>query len=141
MDIINDLVVIISILAIALGLIILVWWLASCKIRKTKINNIDYKNVKEFYNNKLKKNHPNYDHNCYAAADYLETIEYVCEEFLKGHKNLGEEKEELINDLKESEIINEMKKLKLDFLKKDIKAVLITIYNYYDDRGIWKRNN
>ena len=141
MDILNSIFAIVSIIVITFGLVIFVWWIIFNRLRKAKINTNDYEKVKSFYENILKKNHPGYNHNCYSAVDFLETIESVCEEFLKGHKNLGQEKCDLIEDLRDPEVVDEIKKLKLDFLNKDIKTTLNLIYNYYDDRGIWKGNN
>lgn len=140
-DIMDNIFAVVSIIVIVIVLIVFAWWIISNKIRKSKIDNNDYDKVKIFYDNVLKKNHPGYNHDCYSAVDFLETSEAVCEEFLKGHKNLGEKKNNLIDDLNTPEIVNEMKKLKIDFLNKDIKTVLNLIYNYYDDRGIWKGNN
>ena len=137
-DIMDNIIAIVPIIVIAIGLIIFTWWVISNRLRKAKINTNDYEKVKLFYENILKMNHPDYDHNCYYAVDFLETIESVCEEFLKGHKNLGQEKTDLIGDLKDSEIINEIKKLKLAFLSSDIKEVLSIVYRYYDERGVWK---
>lgn len=139
MDIFNNIFAIVSIILIALGLIIFVWWVIPNRLRKAKINTNDYDKVKLFYENILKKNHPGYDHNCYSTVDFLETIEAVCEEFLKGHKNLGQEKYDLIEDLKDPEVVDEIKKLKLDFLSSGIKEVLFIVYRYYDERGVWKR--
>jgi len=108
------------------------------KIRKTKIDRDDYDKVKTFYNDILKKNHPGYINGYYAAVDYFETVEAICEEFLNGHKDLGQKYSDLIDDLKDPIIVNELKNLKLDFLNKEISDILVVIYKYYDERGIWK---
>lgn len=109
------------------------------KIRKTKIDRDDYDKVKTFYNDILKKNHPGYINGYYAAVDYFETVEAICEEFLNGHKDLGQKQSDLIYGLKDPIIINEFKNLKLDFLNKEISKILVVIYKYYDERGVWKK--
>lgn len=109
------------------------------KIRKTKIDRDDYDKVKTFYNDILKKNHPGYINGYYAAVDYFETVEAICEEFLNGHKDLGQKQSDLIYGLKDPIIINEFKNLKLDFLNKEISKILVFIYKYYDERGVWKK--
>ena len=109
------------------------------KIRKTKIDRDDYDKVKAFYNDILKKNHPGYINGYYAAVDYFETVEAICEEFLNGHKDLGQKQSDLIYGLKDPIIINEFKNLKLDFLNKEISKILVVIYKYYDERGVWKK--
>ena len=109
------------------------------KIRKAKIERDDYDKVKTFYNDILKKNHPGYINEYYAAVDYFETVEAICEEFLNGHKDLGQKQSDLIDDLKDPIIVNELKNLKLDFLNKEISEILVVIYKYYDERGVWKK--
>lgn len=109
------------------------------KIRKTKIDPDDYDKVKTFYNGILKKNHPGYINEYYAAVDYFETVEAICEDFLNGHKDLGQKYSDLIDDLKDPIIVNELKNLKLDFLNKEISGILVVIYKYYDERGVWKK--
>lgn len=109
------------------------------KIRKAKIERDDYDKVKTFYNDILKKNHPGYINEYYVAVDYFETVEAICEEFLNGHKDLGQKQSDLIDDLKDPIIVNELKNLKLDFLNKEISEILVVIYKYYDERGVWKK--
>lgn len=109
------------------------------KIRKAKIERDDYDKVKTFYNDILKKNHPGYINEYYTAVDYFETVEAICEEFLNGHKDLGQKQSDLIDDLKDPIIVNELKNLKLDFLNKEISEILVVIYKYYDERGVWKK--
>lgn len=109
------------------------------KIRKAKIERDDYDKVKTFYNDILKKNHLGYINEYYAAVDYFETVEAICEEFLNGHKDLGQKQSDLIDDLKDPIIVNELKNLKLDFLNKEISEILVVIYKYYDERGVWKK--
>lgn len=127
-----------SLVLIIFGIIILAFWFISNKKRKIKIARNDYEKVKIFYENILKNNRPSYSHDCYAAVDYLETIKAICEEFLKGHKNVGQEENDLIENLKDNEIINEMKKLNLIFLTPNINEILLIIYKYYDKKGVWK---
>ena len=117
-----------SLVLIIFGIIILAFCLISNKKRKVKI----------FYETKLKNNLYGYNHDCYAAVDYLETIKAICEEFLKGHKNLGQEENDLIENLKDNEINNEMKKLNLTFLTPNINEILLIIYKYYDKKGVWQ---
>lgn len=104
-----------SLAIIIFGIIILAFWYISNKKRIKKITRDDYEKVKIFYETKLKNNYYGYNHDCYATVDYLETIQAICEEFLKGHKNLGQEETDLIENLKDNEIINEIKKLNLTF--------------------------
>ena len=127
-----------SLILIIFGIIILAFYFISNKKRKIKITRDDYEKVKIFYETKLKNNHYGYNHDCYAAVDYLETIQAICEEFLKGHKNLGQEENDLIENLKDNEIINEITKLKLTFLTPNINEILLIIYKYYDKKGVWK---
>ena len=127
-----------SLILIIFGIIILAFWFISNKKRKIKIARHDYEKVKIFYEKILKNNRPSYSHDCYAAVDYLETIEAVCEEFLKGHKNLGQEENDLIENLKDNEITNEIKKLNLTFLTPNINEILLNIYKNYDKKGVWK---
>ena len=126
-----------SLVLIIFGIIILTFYFISNKKRKIKITRDDYEKVKIFYETKLKNNHYGYNHDCYAAVDYLETIQAICEEFLKGHKNLGQEENDLIENLKD----NEMKKLNLTFLTPNINEILLIIYKYYDKKGVWKNEN
>ena len=121
-----------SLILIIFGIIILAFYFISNKKRKIKITRDDYEKVKIFYETKLKNNHYGYNHDCYAAVDYLETIQAICEEFLKGHKNLGQEENDLIENLKD----NEMKKLNLTFLTPNINEILLIIYKYYDKKGV-----
>ena len=123
-----------SLILIIFGIIILAFYFISNKKRKIKITRDDYEKVKIFYETKLKNNHYGYNHDWYAAVDYLETIQAICEEFLKGHKNLGQEENDLIENLKD----NEMKKLNLTFLTPNINEILLIIYKYYDKKGVWK---
>ena len=118
-----------SLVLIIFEIIILAFWFISNKKRKVKIARDDYEKVKIFYETKLKNNLYGYNHDCYAA---------ICEEFLKGHKNLGQEENDLIENLKDNEINNEMKKLNLKFLTPNINEILLIIYKYYDRKGVWQ---
>lgn len=129
---------IISLVLIIFGIIILPFYFISNKKRKIKIARDDYEKVKTFYEHILNNNHLSYSRDCYAAVDYLETIQAICEEFLKGHKNLGQEEKDLIENLKDNEITNEIKKLNLTFLTPNINEILLIIYKYYDKKGVWK---
>ena len=78
-----------SLVLIIFGIIILAFWFISNKKRKIKITRDDYEKVKIFYETKLKNNLYGYNHDCYAAVDYLETIKAICEEFRKRRKRFN----------------------------------------------------
>lgn len=128
-----------GIIIIAFVFIALIISIIFNKIRKVKIERDDYDKVKIFYNDILKKNHPGYINEYYAAVDYFETVEAICEDFLNGHKDLGQKQSDLIGGLKDPIIINEFKNFKLDFLNKEISEILAVICKYYDERGVWKK--
>lgn len=139
MDAIDNIFIMALILIIAFVFIVFTISIIFNKVRKTKIDRDDYDKVKTFYNDILKKNHPGYINGYYAAIDYFETVEAICEEFLNGHKDLGQKSSDLIDDLKAPIIVNELKNLKLDFLNKEISEILAVIYKYYDERGVWRK--
>ena len=139
MDAIDNIFIMALILIIAFVFIVFTISIIFNKVRKTKIDRDDYDKVKTFYNDILKKNHPGYINGYYAAIDYFETVEAICEEFLNGHKDLGQKSSDLIDDLKAPIIVNELKNLKLNFLNKEISEILAVIYKYYDERGVWRK--
>lgn len=139
MNVIDNIFIMALIIITVCAFIVFIISIIFNKIRKTKIDRDDYDKVKTFYNDILKKNHPGYINGYYAAVDYFETVEAICEEFLNGHKDLGQKQSDLIYGLKDPIIINEFKNLKLDFLNKEISKILVFIYKYYDERGVWKK--
>lgn len=139
MNVIDNIFIMALIIITACAFIVFIISIIFNKIRKTKIGRDDYDKVKSFYNDILKKNHPGYINGYYAAVDYFETVEAICEEFLNGHKDLGQKQSDLIYGLKDPVIINEFKNLKLEFLNKEISGILVVIYKYYDERGVWKK--
>lgn len=139
MNVIDNIFIMALIIITVCAFIVFIISIIFNKIRKTKIDRDDYDKVKTFYNDILKKNHPGYINGYYAAVDYFETVEAICEEFLNGHKDLGQKQSDLIYGLKDPIIINEFKNLKLDFLNKEISKILVVIYKYYDERGVWKK--
>ena len=139
LDTINNIFIMALIIIITFAFIALIISIIFNKIRKAKIDRDDYGKVKTFYNDILKKSHPGYINGYYAAVDYFETVEAICEEFLNGHKDLGQKQSDLIDDLKGPIIVNELKNLKLDFLNKEINEILAVIYKYYDERGVWRK--
>lgn len=139
MNVIDNIFIMALIIITVCAFIVFIISIIFNKIRKTKIDRDDYDKVKTFYNDILKKNHPGYINGYYAAVDCFETVEAICEEFLNGHKDLGQKQSDLIYGLKDPIIINEFKNLKLDFLNKEISKILVVIYKYYDERGVWKK--
>ncbi len=73
MDTINNIFIIVLIIIIAFVYISFMVLIIFNKIRKAKIDRDDYGKVKTFYNDILKKNHPGYINEYYAAVDYFET--------------------------------------------------------------------
>lgn len=137
-DIIDNISLIFSLFIIIAGIIVAIITIFSMKRRITKIDKTDYEKVKFFYQKSLKKISIAEELECYAATDYLNTIDELCKGFISGRRNLYEPCDDIMNDLKDSAIVKEMKIAKLDYLKENIIEILNIIYKYYDNNGVWK---
>ena len=137
MDIIDNISLIFSLFFILAGIIVAIITIFSMKRRIIRIDKTDYEKVKYFYQNSLKKICISEDLECYTATDYLDTINELCKRFISGYRNLYES-HDIMNDLKDSDIVKEMRKAKLDYLKESIIEILNIIYKYYDNNGVWK---
>ena len=138
MDIIDNISVIFALFIIGFGILFAIITIFSMKLRLTRIDKSDYEKVKLFYLNSLKKISIREELECYAASDYLDTIDELCKGFISGRRNLYESRDDIMNDINDSDIVKEMRKAKLYYLKENIVEILNIIYKYYDNNGVWK---
>ena len=104
-----------------------------------KANNKDYETIKNFLYNELRNKIPSDDYQYINGCDYFYTIDDICVEFLNGEKRLCISKEEIIDYSNDSEILDDIKKLKLEVFNNEIKKIIEIIYKYYDNDGVWKK--